>query len=668
MCVHLNGYVGHLTRSNVLSEVKLTDSSYLTATVADSPWAVLLRQDLESASAAFFVGYSITDLDIRRILFEKPSLKEKCIFALGKAPEAATSRRVERFGALIDLDAADLAAEFKRKVLVFVPPENNAPISYCIRKFEVSETTATLPDRMVFELLLYGAVQPEFVWKSLHGGERYVLPRSVSDQVLNRIKAGARAVVVHSDLGNGKSLLLEEIKQKAHESNYTVYTFAKATESFQEELEWALKSSPRQLFLVDNYPDWLDALKLYAMLAGTTSSLVLTARTSSHDVLVDRLAEIIHVTELPEIPVDHLSPVEVAWLIEYFDEYGLWGERSAQSRMEKTEYLTRLCGSEWNAILLRLFESPLILGKFQTIFEDIRKQRNYCEVLIGVLILTVLGRVLTVDILADMCGPRVLESGFRRDPAIREIVDFTRSEFRLRSSVTGEFILKHIADPHTTVKVLTSLARVADKQSYASPYYYGVLKSLTRFSSLQYLIPEKGRAAAILTYYESIKGLGNCRTNPLFWLQYAIACLVLGDYARAAKYFDASYSYAESKDQYDAYQIDNHYSRFLILNAIHIGDPSKAMPSFREARKIIFEQIQNERLHYPYRVAATFWDFYNFFSNALSVEHKSEILRAAKYISERIEKLPLARQRNRSVVECWEAMQKIMHAGGLASK
>ena len=53
-CVYLNGFVELLDSDKIGSELKLTDSSYLTASVSESPWAVLFRQDLSLARAVFF--------------------------------------------------------------------------------------------------------------------------------------------------------------------------------------------------------------------------------------------------------------------------------------------------------------------------------------------------------------------------------------------------------------------------------------------------------------------------------------------------------------------------------------------------------------------------------------------------------------------------------------
>jgi hypothetical protein len=80
LCVHLNGFVGKLSLGTIGTELKLTESSYLSVELADSPWASAFRYDINTAGAVFFLGYSLYDLDIRRILFDNPALQKKCFF------------------------------------------------------------------------------------------------------------------------------------------------------------------------------------------------------------------------------------------------------------------------------------------------------------------------------------------------------------------------------------------------------------------------------------------------------------------------------------------------------------------------------------------------------------------------------------------------------------
>jgi hypothetical protein len=84
------------------------------------------------------------------------------------------------------------------------------------------------------------------------------------------------------------------------------------------------------------------------------------------------------------------------------------------------------------------------------------------------------------------------------------------------------------------------------------------------------------------------------------------------------------------------------------------------MKSSRETRKFIFEQIETERRHYPFRVAKIVAEFYDTFAGLLSEADKKEIAAAARYVLSRIEVLPDERQEQRYVIDCREAMQHVL--------
>jgi hypothetical protein len=67
ICVHMNGYVERVN-SSLGDELKLTDSSYVTASIEASPWATVFRLDLSMAKSVFFVGYSLSFPQSCRVL------------------------------------------------------------------------------------------------------------------------------------------------------------------------------------------------------------------------------------------------------------------------------------------------------------------------------------------------------------------------------------------------------------------------------------------------------------------------------------------------------------------------------------------------------------------------------------------------------------------------
>lgn len=667
LCIHLNGYVDRLTRENLWSEIKLTDTSYLTATIADSPWASLFRQDLSIGRAVFFVGYSLTDMDIRRLLFDSPPLIEKCFFVLGADPDEATRRRASRFGTILPMDTDAFATAIKEKSCHYSPPDFAEHIGYSVKKFNIEVERPLFSDQFIFDLLLSGDHKSGFIWDSLHGGPRYYLERPNAVAISERLDAGDRFITVHSELGNGKTLLLEGVKCLALEKGYDVYTVSIRTDNLFRELDQVLQSTDKTLIVVDDYPDWFDVIQHFSINANPASSLLLASRSSVHDVMIDRLCEILQRESLPEYSADHLSDPDIGWITDFFDEYGLWAEKAAWSRTRKTNFLKVTCRGEFCAILIKLLESPQIASRFDRILNELNKKHDYYEVVITILILTVIHHVPHIDTLVDIWGQKILDTQFKRNPTISQLIDFSGGQIRLRSAVAAQFVLKKVADVNLIVEALIVMARSIDNIGRVSSIYGNLLRNLMRFTNLQNLFPEQQRRPAIIRYYESIKNLHACRGNPQFWLQYAIACLVLGEYQRSESYFRTAYSLAEARD-YDTFQIDNHYARFLLVTAIDSRDSTKCMLAFRKAREILNEQMKQERMHYPYRVAASYGDFYETFAPMLELAQRDEIAQSATFVAKRIEALPADRRMHRSVSDCYKAMRRILELEATAAK
>lgn len=659
ICVHLNGFVPNIDRDNIWSEVKLTDTSYLTASISQSPWVNMFRQDISIARAVFFVGYSAYDLDIRRILFETPNLKEKCFFIIGKNPKAVTERKISRFGKVLKKDTDSFASVLDKKSKQYSPPNEKPFLGYCIERFVIPQTYNPPTDQSIFDLVMFGKSNIGNVWNSINTKEKYFCEREDTENVIGFISKGKRVITIHSELGNGKSLFLEGVKCRAVEKGYNVYVVVNQHFDIISEIDQITRSNEKILLIVDDYPDYFDAIKYFHQTANDTSACILSARSSAHDVFIDSLYNVFDPSDIPEISIDKLSSNEVVWLRELLDEYGLWGDQASWPNNRKENFIKQLCKNEFHAVLLKLFESPQIIEKFDLLLSQIINKKDYYEIIIGILSLSVINYRPNLDILIDIWGDKVLGSQFRRNPVIQQIIDFDMGIIKIKSSVAAEFILRKIANAEVVVNVLTKMVRSFEKASAINKSYQNILSALVRFRNLQYILPDKHKRPACIKYYESIKNLYRFNKYPLFWFQYAIACLVFEEFDRAKRYFKTAYSLAKKMD-FNTFQIDNHFARFNLLYAINKNKKSECMKYFRKARIIINRQAKDERLHYSYRVATTYADFYDKFEPIFTLEDKKEIGRAANYLLLRIENLPSNRKKKIYIYQCKEAMEHIV--------
>jgi hypothetical protein len=656
LCVHLNGSIIGITPDRLAGQIRLTDSSYLTSSLANSEWAVRLRQDIDAAQAVFYVGYSTYDLDIARLLYEKPALKEKSFFAVGEVTNPILRRRIEKFGTDLHLCAAQFFGELIKDEYKASAALNVA--EYCIKRYEPQASTTALKDVDVFDLFRLGQLQPPLVFESVVGDIQYALARQATEKILRLIQSAPSSIVVHSALGNGKTVILELLKAHAASAGFTVFSLLRQKGQLYEELEFAAKQPGSLLFVVDNYPNWLDALKFLGNHHKGNLSVVMAARSGTNDVVADRVEALLKLGDLHEIAVDHLAEEEILRIAQLMDTYGLWGERASLSLSAKHKFLINHCGREWQAILVELFKAPQIKDRLDKLITDIKDEASYNLVLITILLLAVVDYPATTDILTDLCGERILTVGFRQNSTIRELIDFESDEVRLRSSVTGAFLLKNVADPELVLSTLIAITVAADRGASVSREYLAILGSLVRFGNAQNFFPVTDSTTYVLRYYESVKELNSCKRYPLFWLQYAMACLFIDDFARAGKYFASAYSFA-TLTKFRTYQIDNHYARYLLRKSINDDDLVAAMDSFREARKLLFEQMRHDRLRYPFKVAALIGDWFDVYSDRLSLDHRAEVKRAAIFICSRIASLPPEFQTVRDIAECNKRMQVI---------
>lgn len=389
LSVHLNGFVHRLTRDSLGTELRLTEESYLTASLAPSPWAALLRQDVELAHSVLFVGYGVGDLDIGRILLESESLRHKCVFVVGASPDRKTVRRTQRFGTVVESDLSALGPSLQAGTakLEATPPSPRAFVS--LRAFSPPQPATATPDEAVIDLLMKGDVKQSMLAAGFGGGAPYCLKRAASVEAIQSVLSGKKAVFLVGDFGNGKTLALEAAKFEAAQCGYAVFSPIERTAELLEEADHALRDNPRSLFVIDDYNKWTDLLKFVVEHGSDKSALLLSSRTATHDVVVDDLLGKLSVaaSDAAEFNLDKLQSSELDWFAELLDRFGLWGERSGSTHSEKIRYLRGACHSEIHAILLSVLGSPQITNRLKSIEAPLRSRPAEYELLITALVL-----------------------------------------------------------------------------------------------------------------------------------------------------------------------------------------------------------------------------------------------------------------------------------------
>lgn len=654
--VHLNGAVEGMMDADLDSILKLTDTSYVTSSIADSPWAITFRNDLRLAEAVFFFGYSLFDLDVKRMIYDSPDLHRKSFFVLGANPSSLTKQRIEKYGTLVEASVEEVAKQIPASSS---PGLANPPFQYeSLQELKPSSSNDKPRDQDVFDLFEFGAFKREFVHQSISEDGQYYLQRPACDQVLSLLQGGAPAVVLTASLGNGKTLALEGIAYQAIEKGFKVFVAADHEAKAAIEFEHIAKMGDPTLIIVDDYASWMKELRSHALCRTPNAKLLLSARDTVHDVLYERLEADLGVSSIPEINIDKLTDKEIKIMADMLDAYGLWGDFAGQSPIEKAKFIKTSLNSEMHGILLRLLKSSDIGLRLKALVNGPNGRTPYSDIIASVFILASLktGNP-KIDMLGDIWGANAISSStFRNDPAIRNLLDFNRWVIRARSSVVAEYFLQEILGQDVVPVLITVMRALSAGARGALVGYKMAFEELMRFATLQHILPIKGRLASAIRFYEGVKDLPQAAKHPLFWFQFGIACLAESDVSRAKKYFSTAYSLAE-KTGFDTFQIDNHYARLLLVECSQTQMPAtEAMDNFRKAKNIINRQLQKERLAYPFRVARSYQDFIDRVGIKLDLNQLKEVRQAVEFVEERLEMTDKYLRNNRYVRDCTHAM------------
>lgn len=644
LCVHLNGFVNLINRNNMSDQIKLTSTSYVTQSISASQWAGRFRDDLKMARAVFFIGYSLYDLDIKRLLLATEGLKDKSFFILGDDPSDALRRRISKYGHLVESTGEGFANLIAERGRSFIRKEAVGLDLLTVQEYTQSNATRATTDKDFADLLLLGRYATDLIGEAQRVSKTFYLSRGASRTALRMLDSDVKAVVLTGHLGNGKTLCLEGIKLLALEKNYRVFEVTDHSDSVAAEVYRIATTVERPLLVIDSYPAWLSVIKSYIESATPDARLIVTARSASHDAFAERL-EIAVGSALGEIDLDQLNREELEWICDAFDEYGFWGEYSSKSRGAKLSFLSNTGKSQFQSILLKLLKSPDIGQRLRNIWSKQNISERHADILLSILIMSLANVNPTLDILGEIWEPSILNSSqFRRNLTVQEFLDFDSGKVKVRSPIAAQYLLQDVTDPSAVVAVMTQMARQAHDGRRRSRGLSELFRALVRFGDIQGIFSEKSRNIAVIRYYENIKNLSACREDPLFWLQYAIACLFIRDFDRAGRFLESAYSYADASPSFDTFQIDNHYARFLLDEAVERADASEAMVSFRRARALINSQAGDLSRDYPFRVAAEYKPFIDTFCSKLSINNLEEIAEAAHFILSQIAMMPYNRR------------------------
>lgn len=611
LCIHINGSIDQLTERTIGKSFKLSASSYVSAqSFLDSTWGVHFKRDLERCSALIFVGYSLYDIEIQRVLFENPSFVEKTFFITDSSPDPKVKFTLSKYGSIHQIGVSGLADIISAAKTSGRWKSDDRELE-SLEKFEVSDDKVTVRDANVEILLRYGDIEASLVDAAVVGQQSipYLVVRDQLDLIRKTCESGGHSIVI-GGFGNGKSLLIRQICPFLTVNlPWSVYLISDDDRDYIADVDLLESRGEKFVVVIDGYDRYLDLVEHISKNRLNHVILIASSRLVDHERMRPSLKEFGF--SFSEISCDELSDRESEEFVSIIDNVGLWGEKAGLSRRQKLTFVRRENDGQFSSSLLVLLDAPQIKERVAKVLEVVLGHGKYRDTVFAIALMQVIDIPVECSMVSEVAmNDEIYSSGLRQDPGFRQIFGIANGRVMPKSSLFCMTLIKGYFSP---AYVGDQMQKIAKRFSGDRALRYSeekLFKSALRFSFVERLFPEANKKNNLRNYYERLKiSVPWLKSDPHFWLQYGMANIPFKEYARAQGFFDQSYALAEKKHGYHTNSIDTQQARLYLLVAMTDNSSTSSRDELFDKAHKLLSKVPND--FYKFRQVDLYSDYYS---------------------------------------------------------
>lgn len=612
--IHMNGYVGNVTESNINSTFKLTEQSYVKRTIPDSEWAVALHNDIANAKSVIFIGYSLGyDLELQQIFSEDKTLKDKCIFVTFNPGKRALSS-MKKFGEVYDKGLLEFSKDVAEIDKNYDRTKKEYELS-CLSEYKKSDDVVSKVDSdSIINLLVNGIIDDNMI--ATNYKNNYVVERECINEAIEFLSEQGKVVVFHSDLANGKTVVMKQMEERLKQIG-RIYHLDKLELLLADDLAYLASEKGLHFVFCENYNQIVDspAWKIVSTYNYSNIKYIFTARSYINDNFYGRIIKDLKLDErsLAMYELNYLTQSEIRYFITYLNQYNLWGSQATLNDKRKEEFLSNKCNSEIRNILLEIYSSPQVIDKVNEILQIICKSEDCKNVLLMAFICHVMAIDISYDYIETVLGFRINPLYFAKYKEIKEFLLINGNNIKFKSSSIAYHIIVNNNFNNDILEIVCKMVNELTKHTYLSKNV-SILKLIISFSNLRMIFNRKDKEInkIYIRFYENARKTQYYSENQFFWIQYALAVMEVHDYDAAEIYLENASSFSKERYSEESYQVESLRARLLLEKTMYDMDKNNAYENFEKAHKLICSNKTPER-HYPYRQVGQYVEYYKKF-------------------------------------------------------
>lgn len=561
LCVHINGYINDLDREDLKKTFKLSSVSYNTEDFSKNEWGNLFLSDLSTYETVIFIGFSMNyDLDIRR--FVSKISKEKCIFIVKKEENINNILLLEQYGEVYNIGLNGFVSKVKEVSDIYTPIQEKTLENTYLTNFKSVKKPNPIftqpSDQDVLRYYINGKRNDGLYYEE---NNRYigVVKRRCIDCIIKDIEDDNKAIFIHSDIGNGKTEVIEQLaRHLSHE--YKVFLLVDNNEKISQEIELICHSKEKIVVIIENFYNFYEVFRTFKVFDGGNITYIFSARTS----IYKSRYEAFEIGQVKTYDLNRLNYNEIKDLSDVFKRYGYYFKENTNTQ----KHIADKCNKKLQSVVLSMFDNEEIATNISKATENVlTKNYTYYNLIVFLIIIKIMSLDLNFYDALTLTKSQSIDYDFERNFGIAELMDVRNEQYEIKSVALCVWILKNKNIIRDVIDTLIGSAEVADVSHSINKKHSNFLGNIISYKHLRFILEtlsvgDKEKIKIINEFYERIKNLTYYNNKYYFWLQYAISAIEIKDYQGAEMHFRAAY--ANLPENMQPFEINNQYARLKI--------------------------------------------------------------------------------------------------------
>lgn len=529
LCVHINGHIDCLNNETLNTSFKLTDSSYLyNDALNDSIWVDHFQKELASSSAIVFIGYSIYDYNIEKLLFKnKDELKNKIYFITREKP-CDKIKKEQQYGKVINIGIEKFADYISSQQALIKEYSLTKEIIYeSLKKYSISDDLEEISHDMIRDFLIFGRCNENYIDQAIQNCQKnkHLIIPDWTEKVLG-IMSQHNYVHITGDLGTGKSIGMKIIASKLANLAETVFIVHDRCGDYIGDVEKILEHYKQKVYiLVDNAEQNYEVLEHIYTINSPIIHCVSFSRRGIKQIINCDIP-----SQAKLFSLDKMGDSDVEQLIKIVENIGIVGNYSTKSLKSLIEVE---CGFSLPNFLLEILKSDQIAKLIKKDFTELNNLGNgkYRDTFIALCLLGVLNCELsfsTIGILTN--NSNIRDSILLEHKVFKNFFSIDGDTIEAKSPIFLIYLVQNHYLDSIKKEVFLKFAVIADynkrkenlNDKALNLEFEKIFKELVKYVSLSKLFT-KDNYDVLVHYFEQLKNDLSWQENePNYWVQLAI--------------------------------------------------------------------------------------------------------------------------------------------------